>query len=47
MSLDHLGRWVVVQTTLYPTSGIAVTRIGLWRWSWARVRPLTAAERAS
>lgn len=45
MSLDHLGRWLIVQTVLYPASDVAVTRVTVWRWSYKRVRPLRAEER--
>lgn len=44
--MDMLNRWMVWQTTLYPTSAVAVTRvaIGPVRWKW--VRPMRPHEYA-
>jgi hypothetical protein len=38
--MDHVGRWLAVQTFLYPASGVRRTSVQLWRWSWTWTRPL-------
>jgi hypothetical protein len=38
--VDILTRWLIVQTILYPASGVAVTRVAVGRWNRAWVRPL-------
>jgi hypothetical protein len=38
--MDHLGRWLAVQTYLYPASGVQRTHVTVWRWTWIREREL-------
>lgn len=42
--MDHIGRWVMVQTFLYPASGVAVTHICVGRWCVKRVRAMRPDE---
>ena len=40
--MDHWGRWLIVQTYLYPASGVQRTHVQLWRWRWVWERRLRA-----
>jgi hypothetical protein len=38
--MDHWGRWLAVQTYLYPASHRQDTHVTVWRWSWTWSRKL-------
>jgi hypothetical protein len=38
--MDHLGRWLIVQTYLYPASGVRRICVQLGRLHWTWTRPL-------